>query len=219
MVDEIVCAVTPEPFYAVGLWYEDFSETTDEEVRELLAWVARELLGGGVERQVRVAAGGVSLEGTLAVPSGARGVVLFAHGSGSSRHSLRNRFVAEQLREGGLATLLVDLLSAEEEAVDARTQKLRFDIGLLADGLVGAIEWLGREPATRGLPIGLFGASTRAAAALVAAAARPDTVETVVSRGGRSSLWRRRTSRSPTTSTGGERRTTRPCASSRSPTG
>jgi putative phosphoribosyl transferase len=188
MVDEIVCAVTPEPFYAVGLWYEDFSETSDEEVRELLAWAARELPGGGVERQVRVAAGGLSLEGTLGVPSGARGAVLFAHGSGSSRHSPRNRFVAEELREGGLATLLVDLLSAEEEAVDARTQKLRFDIGLLADRLVGAIEWLGRQPATRGLPDGLFGASTGAAAALVAAAARPDTVEAVVSRGGRPDL-------------------------------
>jgi len=188
IVDEIVCAATPEPFYAVGLWYEDFSETTDEEVRELLARAARELPAGGVERQVRVPAGGAPLEGTLAGPSGARGVVLFAHGSGSSRHSPRNRFVAEQLREGGLATLLVDLLTAEEEAVDARTRQLRFDIGLLADRLVGAIDWLGREPATRGLPVGLFGASTGAAAALVAAATRPDAVEAVVSRGGRPDL-------------------------------
>jgi putative phosphoribosyl transferase len=142
-VDEIVCAATPEPFYAVGLWYEDFSETSDEEVRELLARAARELPSGGVERQVRVAAGGSTLEGTLAVPSGARGVVLFAHGSGPSRHSPRNRFVAEQLRGGGLATLLVDLLSAEKEAIDARTRQLRFDIDLLAERLVGAIEWLG----------------------------------------------------------------------------
>jgi putative phosphoribosyl transferase len=188
LVDEIVCAATPEPFYAVGLWYEDFSETSDDEVREILARAARELPAGGVERQVRVAAGGLSLEGTLAVPSEARGVVLFAHGSGSSRHSPRNRFVAEQLREGGLATLLVDLLSAEEEAIDARTRQLRFDIGLLAERLVGAIEWLGREPATRGFPVGLFGASTGGGAALVAAAARPDAVEAVVSRGGRPDL-------------------------------
>jgi len=138
--------------------------------------------------EVRLPVAGTSLEGTFGVPSGARGVVLFAHGSGSSRHSPRNRFVAEQLRERGLATLLVDLLTAEEEAVDAKTRQLRFDIGLLANRLVGAIEWLGREPATRGLPVGLFGASTGAAAALVAAAARPDPVEAVVSRGGRPDL-------------------------------
>jgi putative phosphoribosyl transferase len=188
IVDEIVCAATPEPFFAVGLWYEDFSETSDEEVRDLLARAAGELPGEGVERQVRVAAAGITLEGTLAVPSEARGVVLFAHGSGSSRHSPRNRFVAEQLREGGLATLLVDLLSAEEEAIDARTRQLRFDIGLLAERLVGAIDWLGREPATRGFPVGLFGASTGGGAALVAAAARPDAVEAVVSRGGRPDL-------------------------------
>jgi len=131
---------------------------------------------------------GVMLEGTLAVPSGARGVVLFAHGSGSSRHSPRNRFVAEQLRRGGLATLLVDLLSAEEEAIDARTRQLRFDIGLLAERLAAAIVWLDREPATLGLPVGLFGASTGGGAALVAAAARHDAVEAVVSRGGRPDL-------------------------------
>jgi putative phosphoribosyl transferase len=187
MVDEIVCAATPEPFRAVGLWYEDFSETSDEEVQDLLARGAREL-PSGTEREVQVVTGGIALEGALAVPSGAQGVVLFAHGSGSSRHSSRNRFVAEQLREGGMATLLMDLLSAEEEAIDARTRELRFDIELLAERLVGAIEWLGREPATRGLPVGLFGASTGGGAALVAAAARPEVVEAVVSRGGRPDL-------------------------------
>ena len=140
------------------------------------------------ERQVRVAAGGVILEGGLAVPDGARGVVLFAHGSGSSRHSPRNRFVAGVLREGGLATLLVDLLTPEEEAVDVRTRQLRFDIGLLAERLVGAIDWLAQQSATRGLPVGLFGASTGGGAALVAAAARPDAVAAVVSRGGRPDL-------------------------------
>jgi putative phosphoribosyl transferase len=188
LVDDVVCAATPEPFRAVGLWYEDFSETSDEEVQELLARRARELAGPVVEREVRVVTEAITLAGTLAVPSGARGVVLFAHGSGSSRHSSRNRFVAEQLREGGMATLLLDLLSAEEEAIDARTRELRFDIELLAERLVGAIGWLGREPATRGLPVGLFGASTGGGAALVAAAVRPDVVEAVVSRGGRPDL-------------------------------
>jgi putative phosphoribosyl transferase len=140
------------------------------------------------ERQVRVGAGGVILEGGLAVPDGARGVVLFAHGSGSSRHSPRNRFVAGALREGGLATLLLDLLTPEEEAVDARTRQLRFDIALLADRLVGAIDWLAQQPAVRGLPVGLFGASTGGGAALVAAAEHPDAVGAVVSRGGRPDL-------------------------------
>lgn len=140
------------------------------------------------EHQVRVGASGVVLEGGLAVPDRARGVVLFAHGSGSSRHSPRNRFVAEALREGALATLLLDLLTPEEEAVDARTRQLRFDIALLADRLVGAIDWLARQPAARGLPVGLFGASTGGGAALVAAAERADAVGAVVSRGGRPDL-------------------------------
>jgi putative phosphoribosyl transferase len=140
------------------------------------------------ERQVRVGAGGVVLEGGLAVPDRARGVVLFAHGSGSSRHSPRNRFVAGALREGALATLLLDLLTPEEEAADARTRQLRFDIALLADRLVGAIDWLAQQPAARGLPVGLFGASTGGGAALVAAAERPDAVGAVVSRGGRPDL-------------------------------
>jgi dienelactone hydrolase len=115
-------------------------------------------------------------------------VVLFAHGSGSSRHSPRNRFVAEALREGALATLLLDLLTPEEEAIDARTRQLRFDIALLADRLVGTIDWLAQQPAARGLPVGLFGASTGGGAALVAAAERPDAVGAVVSRGGRPDL-------------------------------
>ena len=140
------------------------------------------------ERQVRVGTGGVVLDGGFAVPDGARGVVLFAHGSGSSRHSPRNRFVAEALREGALATLLLDLLSPEEEAADARTRQLRFDIALLAERLAGAIDWLAHQAAARGLPVGLFGASTGGGAALVAAAERPDAVGAVVSRGGRPDL-------------------------------
>lgn len=115
-------------------------------------------------------------------------MVLFAHGSGSSRLSPRNRYVARVLREAGLGTLLLDLLTEEEEEIDLVTRHLRFNIRLLAERLVGAIEWLQREDPTRGLPIGCFGSSTGAAAALVAAAARPDAVAAVVSRGGRPDL-------------------------------
>jgi dienelactone hydrolase len=137
---------------------------------------------------VWVPAGPVTLEGNLDVPAGATGVVLFAHGSGSSRHSSRNRFVARALREAGLATLLIDLLTAEEEAVDMYTAHLRFDIDLLAERLVGATHWLGQHPLTAELPVGYFGASTGGGAALVAAAGLPDAVGAVVSRGGRPDL-------------------------------
>ena len=140
------------------------------------------------DRVVTVATGSVALEGTMAIPDGARGIVLFAHGSGSSRHSPRNRYVAEELRDGGLGTLLVDLLMPNEEVVDLRTRELRFDIGLLAERLVGAIWWLGTEDATRDLPVGLFGASTGGGAALVAAARLGDRIGAVVSRGGRPDL-------------------------------
>jgi putative phosphoribosyl transferase len=140
------------------------------------------------QRQVHVAAGAVTLQGELNIPQNARGVVLFAHGSGSGRLSPRNRYVASLLNEAGLATLLVDLLTAEEEVVDMRTAHLRFNIDLLAERLIGATEWLAREPHTGGLRIGYFGASTGAAAALVAAAKRPDAVGAVVSRGGRPDL-------------------------------
>ena len=143
---------------------------------------------GGEERLVRVAAGPVMLEGNLSLPEGARGIVLFAHGSGSSRHSPRNRYVAQILNEAKLATLLVDLLTPDEEAIDLRTAHLRFDIGLLAERLVGVTDWLTQYPDTRELRIGYFGASTGAAAALVAAAQRPDAVDAVVSRGGRPDL-------------------------------
>jgi dienelactone hydrolase len=137
---------------------------------------------------VRVAAGTVELEGDLSIPPDACGVVLFAHGSGSSRRSSRNRFVAAELNGAGLATLLIDLLTADEEAVDRRTAHLRVDIGMLAVRLVGAIEWLGAHDGTAGLPVGLFGASTGGGAALAAAAERPDAVAAVVSRGGRPDL-------------------------------
>jgi dienelactone hydrolase len=140
------------------------------------------------ERSMRVPAGRVALQGDLVIPRGALGIVVFAHGSGSSRHSPRNRYVAEVLNQAGLATLLFDLLTPDEERVDQVTAKLRFDIDLLARRLADATDWLIRDPSTGGLRIGYFGASTGAAAALIAAAEHPERVSAVVSRGGRPDL-------------------------------
>jgi dienelactone hydrolase len=139
-------------------------------------------------RRVEIDVAGVPLEGNLDVPSDAAGLVLFAHGSGSSRQSPRNRAVARFLRRRGLATLLFDLLTAREDEVDRLTRKLRFDIGLLADRLAGATDWALGQPELEGLSLGYFGASTGAAAALRAATRRPDAVRAVVSRGGRPDL-------------------------------
>jgi putative phosphoribosyl transferase len=141
-----------------------------------------------VEQGVKIAAAGVPLEADLTVPDRAAGVVLFAHGSGSSRQSSRNRFVAGELQRAGLATVLADLLTPEEEQADARSGQFRFDIGRLSVRVIALTDWLLGHEATAGLGVGLFGASTGAAAALVAAAARPFTVEAVVSRGGRPDL-------------------------------
>src|SRR5438128_3432558 len=140
------------------------------------------------ERSVEIAAGRAVLEGNLVIPQGARGVVLFAHGSGSSRFSRRNRYVAQQLSRSGLATLLIDLLTRQEEMVDQQTAQYRFDVPMLAGRLVNAIDWLEHEQDTRELAVGLFGASTGAGAALIAAAERPSRVGAVVSRGGRPDL-------------------------------
>ena len=142
----------------------------------------------GVEEEVRVSAGPATLEGNLAVPPGARGVVLFAHGSGSSRHSPRNRQVASVLQEAGLATLLLDLLSQEEEREDEVHGRFRFDIRLLSRRLVAAKHWALENAGTEATPIGYFGASTGASAALLAAADDPDHVVAIVSRGGRPDL-------------------------------
>ncbi len=139
-------------------------------------------------RAAQIDAAGVVLQGDLVRPASARGVVLFAHGSGSGRFSPRNRAVAEVLQRAGLATLLLDLLTPAEEREDARTAALRFDIPRLARRVVGAIGWLAEQPDTQALSIGCFGASTGAAAALIAAAERPDAVAAVVSRGGRPDL-------------------------------
>ena len=137
---------------------------------------------------VTVHAGEVVLEGTLSIPERADGVVLFAHGSGSSRFSPRNRFVATFLNQGGLGTLLLDLLTPEEHEIDERSGALRFDIDLLSRRLIGVLDWASTHPDMRHLPIGLFGASTGAAAALNAAADRRQRVAAVVSRGGRPDL-------------------------------
>ena len=132
--------------------------------------------------------GKIELAGDICVPDRARGLVLFAHGSGSSRHSPRNRHVADVLNRGGIGTILIDLLTAEEEAVDLRTAELRFDIALLGQRLTNITDWIGQQEELRDLALGFFGASTGAAAALVAAAERPKIVRAVVSRGGRPDL-------------------------------
>lgn len=144
----------------------------------------------GIERDVSIGLGKVTLQGTLRVPKDAAGIAIFAHGSGSSRLSPRNRYVASELQSRGVGTLLFDLLGAEEEAFDERTRQLRFDIPLLTKRLVGATHWVLGDSETSGLRIGYFGASTGAAAALVAAAQLPDTISAVVSRGGRPDLAR-----------------------------
>jgi putative phosphoribosyl transferase len=142
----------------------------------------------GLDRAVQIPVGSVILEGNLSIPKSAVGLVLFVHGSGSSRHSSRNRFVARVLQQAGLATLLFDLLTAEEEAVDIRTLHLRFDIEFLAERVRGTIEWLDTQAAAQDLHLGLFGSSTGAAAALVSSVAYPEKVHAVVSRGGRPDL-------------------------------
>lgn len=142
----------------------------------------------GSEQSLEIPVGGVVLAADVVIPEGAQGLVLFVHGSGSSRHSPRNRYVAGELQAAGLATVLADLLTAEEERRDARTAELRFDIHLLATRVVALTDWLaGYDPAA-GLGLGYFGASTGAAAALIGAAARPERVKAVVSRGGRPDL-------------------------------
>jgi putative phosphoribosyl transferase len=192
LVDELICLYEPENFYAVGQFYEDFSQVTDDEVVALLRRVDKSSIpdsdaspsGDVGEQQSAI----MQFEEMLDVPANAIGLVIFAHGSGSSRHSPRNLYVAEVLRSHGMATLLFDLLTPEEEELDRRTSSYRFDIGLLAQRLVSAVRWARQEPGTRDLPIGLFGASTGAAAALVAAARLPGLIASVVSRGGRPDL-------------------------------
>ncbi|WP_322985186.1 phosphoribosyltransferase family protein [Streptomyces sp. S584] len=177
-VDEVVCLSTPHLLSAVGEWYRDFSQTSDEEVVSLLA---RPSTGTATAEEVEVDAGGVPLAGDLVLPGDAGAVVVFAHGSGSSRLSPRNRAVAGVLNRAGLGTLLFDLLTPGEEVYRANV----FDIGLLAGRLADTTAWLRHRVS---LPVGSFGASTGAAAALRAAAATDSGVGAVVSRGGRPDL-------------------------------
>lgn len=233
-VDELICPSKPEPFYAIGQFYDDFSQVTDEEVTELLqraaglaespashsaplavdiveeasresfpasdapGWIGRQeenvMIPGrksqrnGTEVELEMEAGRVVLEGILELPEWTRAVVLFAHGSGSSRHSPRNQYVARVLRSAGIGTLLFDLLTREEELKDEVTGELRFDIPFLANRLKDATRWLMLRPDMKGVRLGYFGASTGAAAALVAAAELRFVIEAVVSRGGRPDL-------------------------------
>jgi putative phosphoribosyl transferase len=186
--DELVCLEAPEEFYAVGQFYRDFGQVEDDEVIALLAAAAkappRPERGGSGAMEVRVPAGRATLVGDLECPPAARGVVVFSHGSGSGRRSPRNRLVAQALRDAGLATLLLDLLTPQEDEDYAR----RFDIDLLTERLAAAVSFVRETPATKGLPVGLFGASTGAASALRVAAARPEAIAAVVSRGGRPDL-------------------------------
>jgi putative phosphoribosyl transferase len=211
-VDQLVCVYMPEEFYAIGQFYKDFSQVADEEVTTLLHRAAQPVLQSvgqgdppeaegslnmipgrmsqrdGTKREVSIDLEGISLEGTLVLPRHANGLVLFAHGSGSSRHSPRNRYVAGVLNSQQIGTLLFDLLTRQEEAVDRYTGELRFNIPFLAKRLIGATNWTMSSPDIRDFQVGYFGASTGAAAALIAAGEIPDLVSAVVSRGGRPDL-------------------------------
>ena len=191
--DEVVCLHTPAAFFAVGQGYDNFSQTSDDEVVMLLDRARDDSADKAAEttadpplrdEEVQVAAGPVTVAGHLTIPENPRGIVVFAHGSGSSRHSPRNRYVAEVLHGAGLGTLLFDLLTPAEE----RNRANVFDIELLASRLVDVTGWLATQPDAASLPVGYFGASTGAGAALVAAADPRVKVGAVVSRGGRPDL-------------------------------
>ena len=198
VADELVCLATPSRFSSVGQWYSDFSPTTDQEVVDCLALAtttaatARTSNGRSAaeadpfeyDQELQIRAGAIQLAGHLAVPRAATGIVLFAHGSGSSRHSRRNQFVADLLERAGLGTLLFDLLTVEEGAERVNV----FDIELLGRRLIDVTRALQAKPVVRGRPIGYFGASTGAAAALWAAAVFGADIGAVVSRGGRPDL-------------------------------
>jgi len=185
--DEVICLLEPELMFAVGLWYEHFEPTSDAEIATLLADDVDDppprRTASSSEARIPVG-GGLAIVGDLVLPESALGLIVFAHGSGSSRHSPRNRLVARGLNERGLGTLLLDLLTVEEELDRVNV----FDIGLLAERLVAATRWAQNEPSVAALPVGYFGASTGAAAALCAAAELGKEIGAVVSRGGRPDL-------------------------------
>ena len=196
-LDDFVCLYAPWQFYAVGQFYENFAQVDDEDVTDFLQraeWSPMHVsFTAGftqnlIQHEVSIDLGNLRLEGILSLPGNARTIVLFAHGSGSSRRSPRNQYVAEILQSCGIATLLFDLLTREEEFIDQQTAELRFDIGLLTRRLVDVTKWITQYRSTQNLAIGYFGASTGAAAALAAAARLPGVVAAVVSRGGRPDL-------------------------------
>lgn len=191
-VDEVVCLYNPENFGAVGYFFREFGQTEDQEVIDLLAAANQMTPSQQKESQhetIHIQFNAHHIEGDLIVPDQAQGIVIFAHGSGSSRFSPRNQFVAQFLRrEGKLATFLIDLLTSTEDLVDQQTRHWRFDIPLLAERLQLVTDWVQQNPATQHLPIGYFGSSTGAAAALVAAAHQGEAIKAVVSRGGRPDL-------------------------------
>ncbi len=195
-LDGLVAVATLEPFHTVSHWYQDFTPTTDAEVCALLG-VTQPIRGGldeatdldgGMARTVSIPVGAAAIQGDLRLPGRAGSVVAFAHGSGSSRRSYRNRFTAGVLEEEGFGTLVLDLLTAKEQAEDAATARLRFDVHVLAERLGGAMDWLLVEGPLPSPGLALVGASTGAAAALVTAAERAGLVHAVVSRGGRPDL-------------------------------
>lgn len=188
-VDDFVAVYAPEDFYAVGQFYCDFRQTTDDEVIDLLArsTAAHSPIASG-SHELSIPAGATTLQGILTIPESSKGVVIFAHGSASSRNSPRNRFVADVLNRRGVATLLFDLLTADEEELDQSTATLRFDIPLLAERLVQATNWIRAREGLERLAVGYFGASTGAAASLIAAAQLAEEVRAIVSRGGRPDL-------------------------------
>jgi dienelactone hydrolase len=184
VADEVVAVETPAHLYAIGGWYDNFAQTSDNEVVALLAAANPGSPAAPLDAEVTVPAGAVTLAGHLTVPDAVQGLVIFAHGSGSGRLSPRNQYVARQLNAGGLATLLFDLLTEDE----SRDRGNVFDIALLARRLGAAFEWTGTHPRAADLPVGYFGASTGAAAALVSAAELGPAIGAVVSRGGRPDL-------------------------------
>ena len=210
----MIAVETPEPFYAVGLWYERFTQVSDDEVLRCLSRARGQPAEGEIgelwngewmgpanpaaidpeEGEVLaipfdgLPSGPGVLDAELVLPAGAKGLVMFVHGSGSTRQSPRNRLVARGMQRAGFATLLFDLLTPAEAAEDEETSELRFDIGLLTGRVIAATRWMSALPRTSGLRVGYFGASTGAAAALEAAARLPDLVAAVVSRGGRPDL-------------------------------
>lgn len=188
--DDVVAVELPRPLRAVGNWYEDFGQVSDEEV---LACLSEGSHPEGATVRIPISdpaprPGAGFLEADLAIPPGAKGLVLFVHGSGSTRHSPRNLLVAGTLQRSGFATLLFDLLTPEEAVEDEATARFRFDVPLLTSRVLAATRWAAKEPRTRHMGIGYFGASTGAAAALEAAAENPARVAAVVSRGGRPDL-------------------------------